>query len=123
MAITKDDRETRAQLAAQLARLYPDVSHWQIARDVDALGRLGRRAHRHAERMCSDEGYYNANTDENGVDVKDARAEARAAQIAARYPGMKIRLEGDPRGYVLYVTAPGLLGNTWGGDEHGFGVN
>lgn len=120
--MSKQDQENRANLVAQIARLRPDAKAHEIAADVTALARIGTRAARHAARMCSEEGYYNAHVDEDGNDTLDDKLEAKAQKIAEKY-GLTARTAGDPRGYVLYLTGPGLRGNTWGGDEHGFGIN
>lgn len=37
-----------------------------------------------------------------------------------KFDGLALSFGGDPRGYVVHVR--GLPGNTWGGDESGFGV-
>lgn len=120
--VSKADQENRMALVTQIARLCPHVSASVIAADVRKLGTIGKRAHRHAERMCSEEGYYNAHTDEDGNDTLDDKLEAQAQKIASKY-GLQARTAGDPRGFVLYVTGKGIRGNTWGGDEHGFGIN
>lgn len=119
---TKLDRENRVALAVQFARLCPHIKASEISGDIETLGRLGARLVRHEERMCSCADYYNAHTAEDGSNPIGERIEARAAKIAAKY-GAKINAQGDPRGYCLYIVRDGLRGNTWGGDEHGFGVN
>lgn len=83
------------------------------ARDAMKLQRLGRRAHRNAERYCSEQGY------EDRYEPEKARIERQAAEILAPY-GLTAQVTGDPRGYCLKIM--GLPGNTWGGDESGFGI-
>lgn len=119
---TKADRDNRTRLALELARLCPGISATQIARDVETLANIGARLHRHEERMCSYEDYYNSHTAEDGSDPTAERLEKKAAAIAAKF-GATITARGDPRGYCLYVHKAGLRGNTWGGNEHGFGIN
>ena len=118
----KADQINRMHLVAELARLCPDVPNAHIVADVNTLGSIGARLKRHEERMCSYEDYYNRHISADGETDKTAeRLEARAAKIAAKY-GATIK-SGDPRGYVLHIHRAGLRGNTWGGDEHGYGLN
>ena len=122
MTITKDDRDNRMRLVAELTKLCPEIPTNQVIADVNALGGLGARLKRHEEAMCSYESYYNQHISADGEHDKTAeRMEARAAKIASKY-GAKVTF-GDPRGYVLHIVKPGLRGNTWGGDESGFGLN
>lgn len=119
--VNKADRDNRTRLALELARLCPEIPANVIARDVEALGRLGARLKAHEERMASYEGYYNSHIDAEGEDKTGPKIEAKAEAIAKKY-GATVR-GGDPRGYVLHIHKPGLRGNTWGGDESGFGIN
>ena len=45
----------------------------------------------------------------------------QAEDIAAAY-GCTIRVGGDPRGHAIHVLFPTPTGNTWGGDESGWGI-
>lgn len=118
----KQDRENRMRLVAELAKLCPEMPANQIVADVNALGSIGSRLKRHEENMCSYEHYYNWHISADGETDKTAeRLKARAAKIAAKY-GARVET-GDVRGYVLHVHRTGLRGNTWGGDEHGYGIN
>ena len=36
--------------------------------------------------------------------------------------GVRVKFEGDPRGFCVYLMHPEIGGNTMGGDEHGYGV-
>lgn len=120
--MAKQDRENRMRLCVELAKLCPDVPNNQIVADVNTLGSIGARLKRHEENMCSYEAYYNRHISADGETDKTAeRLEARAAKIAAKY-GATIQT-GDVRGYVLHVHRAGLRGNTWGGDESGYGIN
>ena len=119
----KSDRENRTRLALELARLCPKIPIHEIAQDVETLGRIGARVRLHEERMCSYEDYYERHKpDEDGTDRLIERAEKRATAIAAKY-GMTVEVGGDCRGFAFHLRRPGLRGNTWGGDEHGFGLN
>ena len=116
-------KNNRAILLAHMSRAFPGVPAAKIADDIAALGKIGAHAHRHAEKMCSDESYYNRMTGEDGdLWIKTNFAENVRA-ILARYPGMRAAFHGDPRGYVLYLHHRAIPGNTWGGDEHGYGIN
>jgi hypothetical protein len=107
-----------AELAAHLAQIDAEspgketrAAHL-IARDAEALASIARTLHRLAEQDC--------NTGLNAAqDRMRDRLAKNAAEIAQRY-GLTARTHGDPRGFGLYLR--GLPGNTWGGDESGFGV-
>lgn len=119
--VDKADRDNRTRLAIELSRLCPEIPPNQIARDVEALGRLGARLKAHEERKASYESYYNSHIDADGEDKTGPKIEAKAAAIAKKY-GATVQ-SGDPRGYVLHLHKAGLRGNTMGGDESGFGIN
>ena len=120
----KSTRENRTCLALELARLCPKVPLHEIAADVETLGRIGARVRLHEERMCSYADYYERHQpkDDDGTDPLIDRAEKRAQAIASKY-GMTVEAGGDCRGYAFHLRREGLRGNTWGGDEHGFGLN
>ena len=120
---TKSDRENRTNLALTLARLCPTIPTHEIAADVETLGRLGARVRLHEERMCSYADYYERyKTDDDKPDPIIDRAEKRAKLIASKY-GMTVDVGGDCRGYAFHLRRDGLHGNTWGGDQTGFGLN
>lgn len=119
---SKADHENRAMFSAMIARLDPSLSLAKIVKITDQLGNLGARINRHCEKMCSYEWYYTQHSDENGEDKTLPKLEAKAAKLASQI-GCEIDCNGDPRGYCLYLKRPGLRGNTWGGDEHGWGLN
>ena len=118
---SKADRDNRMRLALELSRLYPHIPAGKIAKDVEALARIGTRLKNHEERMCSYEGYYSSHIDADGNDGLSERLEKKAADIAVAY-GATVSI-GDPRGYVLHLHHAKLRGNTMGGDESGFGIN
>jgi len=120
--LSKSNRENRALLVAHLARLDPTIPPMLLTNTIDRLGDLGARIHRHEERMCSYESYYNQHTDQNGEDMTGAKLEVKAEKLAAQI-GCQVICRGDPRGYCLYVKRDGLRGNTWGGDDQGWGLN
>lgn len=116
--MSKADIENVTQLAAHLGAITAR-SHFapQCTRGAAyaamKLQRLGRRAIRNAERYCTIpnyEPYYNAEC---------ARILKAAAEILDKYD-LVPKLSGEPRGYCLKIK--GLPGNTWGGDEAGFGI-
>ena len=120
--VTKADRENRAQFAAMIALLDPSLSITKIVDVTNKLGSVGARINRHCEKMCSYEWYYSQHCDETGEDTTLPKLEARAAKLAAEI-GCTVDCNGDPRGYCLYIKRDGLRGNTWGGGEHGWGLN
>lgn len=100
----------------------------QIAADALALLRIGASVKRWAERACNGIERYqrhgilcNTWTDEDDAakDRADARALAKATEIAARY-GASVAIGGDPRGYVLRLVLASGRTNTMGND--GWGV-
>jgi hypothetical protein len=130
MATTKRKEPSAvAILAAQLMQeCCPGLSAYRVARDAEALIRLGRKAQRLAETQC------------NGVERWDAKAQRRLAQWteqdAARNDKArhKVRLEvdrilcaygaqpcevyGDPRGFVIkwsfaYGASNGMTSGKW----------
>lgn len=92
-----------------------------IADDAFALLRIGASVKRWAERACNGQGRYAwmwDETDDAAKDRADARALAKASEIAARY-GATVTIGGDPRGYVLRLNLASGRKNGWG---EGWGV-
>lgn len=85
-----------------------------VAQDAMALQKLGRRANKLAERACSDSSY-----SEEKQAAEEARIASKVDNILRPY-GLTAKISSDPRGYCLKIQ--GLPGNTWGGDEEGFGI-
>ena len=115
--MSKADIENVTQLTAHLAMHphtpgnYPNAG--KASADAMRLQRLGRRANRNAERYCTITDY------EPAYNAECARILKAAAEILDKYD-LVPKLSGDPRGYCLKIK--GLPGNTWGGDEAGFGI-
>lgn len=86
------------------------------ARDAMALQRLGRSAHRNAERLCNGLEFME---DREKAEAQEHRILAKALEILKPY-GLKAKVTGDPRGYCLKIM--GLPGNTMGGDQDGFAI-
>lgn len=98
---------TPKQLAAiekhgrQLLAIFPNATEQDPVKLCKKLRRIEGEAHRHAERMCSDERYYNEWTSEDGErDLKDERLERRLRKLLG---SDRPFLNGDPRGYALKV--------------------
>jgi hypothetical protein len=100
-----------SELSQMLSARAPGGLWGDIYADAVTLIKLGRRAERDAERVCNEEGY----------ESKDEQIEKRARAIAEKY-GLTADTQGDPRGYCLRLHGAGLRGNSWGGDEAGYGV-
>lgn len=99
-------------LAAILARTCPDRGVHQVAEDVAELVRLARAHARLAELACNQELTPRQ-------EARDARTEARIREVLAPY-GVRVKFQGDPRGYTVRLTFPTVDGrepsNNWGGD-------
>lgn len=101
-----------------------------VAADALALLRIGASVARWAVRACNGEGrewhqwpngggsYVWGNADDAAKEKADARALAKASEIAARY-GATVEIGGDPRGYVLRLHLASGRKNGWG---EGWGV-
>lgn len=93
------------------------TSEERVAEDAALLGRIGKRLHRLAEQECSRE------LRESEEDDQAALAALAREVIAKRYDGLGVMVNGDPRGYALKLRCRDGEYNTWGGAEHGFGVD
>lgn len=120
--MSKADIENVTALAAHLSLTWATRHYFQrpkfmsastAAQDAMKLQRLGRRATRNAERYCNITDY------EPRYNQECTRILKAAAEILDTYD-LVPKLSGDPRGYCLKIK--GLPGNTWGGDEAGFGI-
>jgi len=119
------------------------VEGWPLA-DVKALLRHAATLHRLAELACSSEAADRDRVPCPGtkggrclcesemrsatghspvprIDVQADRVGDAVLRIATRN-GAGVRLDGDPRGYVVKLRLPSGRHNTWGGSESGYGV-
>lgn len=104
-----------------------------VAADALALIKIGAGVARWAVKACNGEGTWKPYAsgggsgwhwgDENDAakEKADARALAKLQAIADRY-GAKVKLGGDPRGYVVKLILASGRHNTWGGAADGWGV-
>ena len=106
---------------------YGVPSAEQIASDVSALHRIAAAAKRRAEQACNGIERYNAklgrymaewtDADEAAKERADTKALRAAQEIADRY-GAKVKLGGDPRGFVLRLELSSgrrnSIGDGWG---------
>ena len=115
--------KTRNELAHLSAILAFRCNHknpaW-VASDALLLCRIGATAARLATALC------NGQIEQDEFDRKKSRLLPRLTEAAARYD-VRFEIGGDPRGYVLRMFAKDgrsqkLRGNTWGGDEAGYGI-
>jgi hypothetical protein len=95
----------RANARASLARLGMTADECnRVARDVARLQTA-------AENAC------NAELTPRQLALQ-ACAKERVRQALGAV-GAKVRVDGDPRGYVVKIHHPALKANTWGGDSEG----
>ena len=123
MKVGKKKMKTRKELAHLAAVLAFRCNHknpaW-VEADALLLCRIGATASRIATALC------NGEIQQDQFAAKKARLLPRLAEAASRYD-VRFEIGGDPRGYVLRMfPADGrsakLRGNTWGGDESGYGI-
>lgn len=107
-----------AELAAKLALIRFDGSKnaYQIAGDAGLLKSLARAHNRLAEAEC--------NREITSREIRRRQSiQAKIIEILKPYIGDgRVRFSGDPRGYTVKVQFPDGRGNTWGGDEEGWGI-
>jgi hypothetical protein len=122
---TNDPRYRAAELAALLARHYPDAPHHLVARVVFDMQTAAKKAKRLATQSCNGE----------LSEAQDARADAWMAEKTAEvntvlaHPKLLITadydpatipavctvtLGGDPRGPCARLHIPGQHGDGWG---------
>lgn len=117
-----DDMKTtshNAEISAMLAARLPGLPAKFHAANAANLAVLGARANRNAENYCNIPDYGER------FEREARRILARAAAIVSAY-GLSVKHTGDPRGYCLRLFSADsgrpLKGNTWGGDDEGFGI-
>jgi hypothetical protein len=113
MATDKDMVEFGRLVAFLAARDVKAGVACGAVNDAMTLVKMTRGIVRHAENECNRE----VTPREIAADAKRCAA---VEALAASY-GLTVRY-GDPRGYVVHLVGPGVRGNTWGGDESGYGV-
>lgn len=101
-----------AWLAAKLAQL--SINTHVAALDAGKLKAMARSHRRLMEQACNQElsGRETARVQKLRKTITD---------IAADYK-ITVSFHGDPRGYTVYLHFPDGRGNTWGGDETGWGI-
>lgn len=102
------------QLAAKIARINPTMATKAIGAALARIARIGAIVRRHDENACNREV---TPAEEEGA----ARCMGQIVKIAASL-GCEVKHNPDPRGYTIRLLAPGLPGNTWGGDSEGWGI-
>lgn len=86
----------------------------QVASGAVELLRLADRLHHYAEAACS---YSLTATQEKRVTT----LEARVKEICDGW-NIKVKFNGDPRGYVVKLLLPDESYNSWGGKGEGWGL-
>lgn len=108
-----------ATLAVTLSRRAVDKSPASIAADAVELRKLSVRIASQAVRYC------NGDLESDAWERRGVAAKAKGDAILSAY-GLESRIGGDPRGYTFHLLAlpgaPAIRGNTWGGDESGYGI-
>ena len=110
-----------AELAALLARHYPDANPYRIARVVAAMQRAARSAVAWELRRCN-EPMTEAQEERGARRIARLQDEINAELIAlghnpqrrARKDLAVLSLGGDPRGPCARLTIPGQRGGGWG---------
>lgn len=110
--------EERKQFLAMLVAEFPHRPRSLVIAMGRNLMARATTAQRLSELFCSVE-MSEAETarQERKDEVNDAAIEA-----ICKAWGLKARLDGDPRGYVVKLLLPSGRHNTWGGAECGWGV-
>lgn len=106
-------------LALLLRSRAPEVPPHHIAADVATLSRAAARATPMAAAYC------NGALDSLAYERRAAALKTRTDETLAPY-GLVSSTTGDPRGYCLRlfpaIGAAPVRGNTWGGDDSGYGI-
>lgn len=101
------------QLAAALMRAFPNKGTEAIANFVEAVMPRAKRSSKLAETACNRQ-----------LSAKEqAEDEANDAEIRrlCKDFGVTVRLNGDPRGFVVKFVLPDGRSNDMGGEEWGIG--
>lgn len=115
-------RSDREEFLVRLAIELPGVPPTAILDYGRAILRAARKLDRLAVALC------NGDVDPDSYDAAKARAVARVQRALdglAEWTDRRVTIAevgGDPRGHTLKLRLPSGKGNTWGGDECGWGV-
>lgn len=96
-----------------VADIFPDVI--LIAMDAAKLKSMARGVHRLDEAACERELSEREET-------RRGKLLGLIRELVAAYGITRVDHNGDPRGYAVYLHFPGGRGNSWGGDERGWGI-
>jgi hypothetical protein len=112
-------RKDLAHLVATLAPRAPHLNAGQVSAYALKLARIASSATRHSTNLCNIPNYQAI------WDRKKVSLRKQAAEIAAEFR-CSASVGGDPRGATVHLFAdkgsPRLPGNTFGGDEAGYGI-
>lgn len=108
-----------SELAIMLGKAFPDLPIHTLAQYATTFARLARTSQRFAELAC--------NRELSATERRTDEATDRALRDLAEGLRIRIKLDGDPRGYVvkLFISDPKtgrLFYNTMGGEEAGWGI-
>lgn len=96
-ARAKPNRKRGLEIAAHIARAFPEISTENTAMIAMALQAVGASMCAHNEAMCSAAVYVEANTGEDGEDVKLAKLYKRARRVMDLFGSLYISDEAKAR--------------------------
>lgn len=96
-----------------VADIFPDVI--LVAMDAAKLKSMARAVGRLDEAQC------NRDLTER-EEMRRTKLLQAIRALAAEYGITKVDHNSDPRGYAVYLHFPDGRGNSWGGDERGWGI-
>jgi hypothetical protein len=123
--------DMRAAYLERTGEPHGTVSPYRAASDALALIRIGKGVSRRAVALCNGIPRWNAKAGmvlNEWTEADDARREKadgkalKAAQAIADRYALRVKLGGDPRGFVLKLLSPDDRYNTLGGSGDGWGV-
>ena len=112
--ITKAGRKLSGELSNA-------IHGYAMPGDCSELNRLAKRYHRLQETACNESMNEIQQTMHN---ASERAIEKKIVTIVASMPSVLkgVHFGGDPRGYCVKLIRVDGRGNTWGGDEEGWGI-
>lgn len=116
MVKVNEEAELAVKLAQLNSKLWDKVrTPSMLALDAAKLKSMARAVGRLDEAQC------NRDLTEREETRRAKLLEAIRA-LAAEYGITRVEHNSDPRGYAVYLHFPDGRGNSWGGDERGWGI-
>jgi hypothetical protein len=113
-ASVKKTREL-AEVLAKHAPEFEGKSTDDAETTAGSLRRLAIRMHKLAEVACC--------RDTTDGEKKEDEENDESFRRLCSSIGCRANISGDPRGYVAHIVFPDGHHNTWGGAEHGYGID